>query len=267
MGKTKNLKSLATDILSSASADEAYLADLVMRLIRIPSPSSCEKEAAESVRREMENLKPDQVFIDSMGSVVARIGSGDRVLLYDSHLDTVGVGNESAWKFDPYGGILEDRVIYGRGASDNKAGLACMVGGLKLLTGLAADLDFTLYVVGIVQEEVCEGLALRVLMEEGGIEPELVVLGECTDLGISRGHRGRAEIEVVTSGRSCHASAPARGDNAIYRMTPIIESVKLMQDGLASDPFLGQGSIAVTTIECSTPSRNASRDFRANSNA
>ncbi len=254
------LGKLAADLLDRAKADEAYIADLLSRLIKIPAPSSGEQEAVELVKRELQALKPDEVFIDAMGSVVARFGSGDSVLLYDSHLDTVGVGDESTWKVDPLGGLIKDGVIYGRGASDNKAGVACMVAGLRLLTNLAAEGDFTLYVAGVVQEEVCEGLALRVLLEEHGIEPELVVIGECTDLGISRGHRGRTEIEVVTTGVSCHASAPSRGDNAIYRMTPIIESIKRMDGNLAGDPFLGRGSIAVTTVECSTASRNAIPD-------
>jgi putative selenium metabolism hydrolase len=256
----KDLTAMAGELFHRAEADEAYVTDLLCRLIRIPTPSSGEQKAVELVRHEMEALAPDEVFVDRMGSVVARFGSGSRVLLYDSHLDTVGVGDESAWKIDPYGGSVRDGVVYGRGASDNKAGVACMVAGLKILTRLAAEGDFTLYVVGIVQEEVCEGLALRVLLEERGIEPELVVIGECTDMRICRGHRGRTEIEVTTAGTSCHASAPARGDNAIYRMTPIIEGIKLVAGNLAGDPFLGKGSITVTSIECSTPSRNAVPD-------
>jgi putative selenium metabolism hydrolase len=256
----KDLAKLAKSVLDRAESGEAYVVDLLRNLIRIPTPSAGEEQAADLVRREMEALRPDDVFVDAMGSVVARFGRGGKVLLYDSHLDTVGVGDRSAWKVDPYGGLLEDGVVYGRGASDNKAGVACMVAGLKLLTDLALEGDFTLFVVGIVQEEACEGLALRVLLEEQAIEPELVVIGECTDLGISRGHRGRTEIEVVTAGTSCHASAPARGDNAIYRMTPIIESIRLLEGNLASDPFLGAGSITVTTVECSTPSRNAIPD-------
>jgi putative selenium metabolism hydrolase len=255
-----DLDNLAAEILSRARTDEPRLAELLSGLIRIPSPSSHEEDAIAFVRREMEDLEPDEVFIDPMGSVVARHGCGRTVILYDSHLDTVGIGDRSSWKSDPYGGIIKDGVIYGRGASDNKAGVISMVGGLRILVSLAARADFTLYVVGIVQEEVCEGLALRVLLEDTGIEPDVVVIGECTGLGISRGHRGRAEIEVKTLGRSCHGSVPAKGDNAIYRMTPIIESIRLMQDGLAQDPFLGKGSIAVTTIECSSASRNAIPD-------
>jgi putative selenium metabolism hydrolase len=205
------------------------------------------------------------VFTDSIGNAVARWGSGSRVILYDSHLDTVGVGDESAWTRDPYGGILEDGVIYGRGACDDKGGIGSMVAGLRLMKMVARDgglppEDFTLYVVGIVQEENCEGLALSVLLEEKGIEPDCVVLGEPSGLTVRRGHRGRAEIEVITRGRSCHSSAPARGDNAIYKMTPVIEGIKWLEGKLGSHPFLGPGSIAVTSADSTSPSRNAIPD-------
>jgi putative selenium metabolism hydrolase len=192
MSEMTGMAGLADTVLRSAETGEAYLTDLLGRLIRIPSPSSQEQQAVELVRREVEALQPAEVFTDPMGSVVARYGKGSRVILYDSHLDTVGIGDRAAWKFDPYGGILRDGVVYGRGASDNKGGVTAMIGGLRLLTGLAAEADFSLYFIGIVQEEVCEGLALRVFLESRGLEPEVVVIGECTDLGISRGHRGRA---------------------------------------------------------------------------
>jgi putative selenium metabolism hydrolase len=251
------LEKIAKRIEAAARQNGEYTADLLQRIIRIPSPSCQEGAVVDLLAREMESLKPDEVFVDAIGSVVARFGSGKRVLLYDSHVDTVGVGDPAAWKCDPFAAVRKDDVIYGRGASDNKAGIACMVGGLKILTELAEQGDFTLYVVGIVQEEDCEGLALSVLVEDRGISPECVVLGECTNLAINRGHRGRTEIEVTTRGKSCHASAPERGENAIYKMTPVIEGIKWLADRLPSDPFLGKGSIAVTSVECSTPSLNA----------
>jgi putative selenium metabolism hydrolase len=257
----KMLERLAKTILETAARERDYVADLLQRLIRIPSPSCEEARAIDLVRSEMENLGPDEVFVDSIGNAVARLGKGKRIILCDSHIDTVGVGDPACWEKDPFAGTQESGIIYGRGASDNKAGLACMVAGLRILCRLAEEGDFTLYVVGIVQEEDCEGLALSALLEERSIKPDCVVLGECTNLGINRGHRGRAEIEVVTTGKSCHASAPERGENAIYKMAPIIESVRWMEDKLADDPFLGRGSIAVTNIECLTPSLNAVPDL------
>jgi putative selenium metabolism hydrolase len=250
----------ARQAIRMAQDEKEYVSDLLTRLIRTPSPSCEEGDAVELVRREMESIGLDEVFVDSIGSVVGRVGRGSRKIVYDSHLDTVGVGDPASWKVDPFGGEVRDGIIFGRGASDNKAGVACMVAALRILKKLAEQADFTLYVVGIVQEENCEGLALSVLLEEKGLNPDCVVLGECTNLGINRGHRGRAEIEVITRGRSCHASAPERGDNAVYRMAPVVEGIKWMGAKLRSDPFLGKGTIAVTGIECSTPSRNALPD-------
>jgi putative selenium metabolism hydrolase len=254
------LGDLAGRVHEIALEEKDYVVDLLRRLIRIPSPSRVEAEAADLVRQELEAAGPDEAFIDSIGNAVARLGGGGPILLYDSHIDTVGVGDPSCWSFGPYEAAVGDGVVYGRGASDNKAGVACMVAAVRIIKRLAADMGFTLFVVGIVQEEDCEGLALSSLLEERKIRPDCVLLGECTDMGINRGHRGRAEIQVTTSGRSCHASAPHRGDNAIYRMAPIIESVKWMEDRLPADSFLGRGSIAVTSVDCSTPSRNAVPD-------
>jgi putative selenium metabolism hydrolase len=254
-------EAIAQKVITLAQAEKDYVADLLQRLIRIPSPSCDEGKAVELVKHEMEAIGPDEIFTDSIGNIVARFGDGASVIVYDSHLDTVGVGDLQCWRVQPFGGEMQDGVIYGRGASDNKAGVACMLTGMKILKHLGRHGDFTLYVAGIVQEEDCEGLALSVLLEERGLTPGCVVLGECTDLGIARGHRGRAEIEVVTRGRSCHASAPDRGKNAIYRMAPIVEGIKWMEGKLKGDPFLGKGSIAVTSIECSTPSRNALPDM------
>ena len=251
---------LAERVLKLARDERDYVTDLVRDLIRIPSPSCGEDKAANRLKDELESFRLDEVFVDSIGNVVGRYGTGRRVILYDSHMDTVGVGDRSAWKVDPFEARMEDGVIYGRGASDNKAGLACMVAGLRILSALGRAADFSLYVVGIVQEEVCEGLALSVLIEERGLSPECVVLSECTNLGIYRGHRGRAEIEITTKGRSCHGSAPERGDNALYKMAPVLESIRYMNENLREDPFLGKGSIAATKVECETPSVNAIPD-------
>ena len=254
-------KQLAERIMETARAEGEYITELLRGLIRIPSPSCREEESINYIRAEMEKLELDEMFVDNIGNIVGRFGTGKRVILCDSHIDTVGVGNRDAWRFDPFEARMENGVIYGRGASDNKAGLACMVGALRILSLVGERGGFSLYVVGIVQEEDCEGLALSVLLEEHGISPECVVLGECTDMGVYRGHRGRAEIEIVTRGRSCHASAPERGDNALYRMAPVLDGIKYMNDNLKGDALLGKGTIAATKLECQTPSVNALPDL------
>jgi putative selenium metabolism hydrolase len=254
---TEMLEDLANEISLLAWKEQEYAADLLQRLIRVKSMSCEEADAIDLAKREIEGFGPDEVFIDSIGNAVARFGDGKKVVVYDSHVDTVGAGDPQNWKVEPFGGIRRDNVIYGRGASDNKAGVACMLASLRLLTQLKRRGDFTLYVACIVQEEECEGLGLSVLLEERDLAPDVVLLGECTNLNINRGHRGRVEIEVLTRGKSCHASTPEEGDNAIYRMAPVVDGIRWVQAKLQTDLFLGKGSIAVTDIECSTPSRNA----------
>ena len=86
-----------------------------------------------------------------------------------------------------------------------------MVYAAKLMKDLGTEGDYTLWIVGSVQEEDCDGLSWIYILREDGIKPELVVITEPSSLRVCRGHRGRMEIEVHIRGRSCHASAPERG--------------------------------------------------------
>ena len=83
---------------------------------------------------------------------------------------------------------------------------------------------------------------------------------EPTDGNIYRGQRGRMEIRVDVKGVSCHGSAPERGDNAIYKMAEILMEVKELNDRLHYDPFLGKGTLAVSEIFFTSPSRCAVAD-------
>jgi putative selenium metabolism hydrolase len=81
-----------------------------------------------------------------------------------------------------------------------------------------------------------------------------VVITEPSSLRIYRGHRGRMEIEVHLRGKSCHASAPERGDNPIYKTARLVAEVEKLNTRLRADPFLGKGTIAVTEIRSLSPS-------------
>jgi putative selenium metabolism hydrolase len=240
--------------------DEAigrFLADLIER----PSLSRREHDVVQRIGEEMTALGYDEVVVDPLGSAVGRIGDGPVRIVYDSHIDTVDVGDHSSWRTDPFRAVIEGGVMYGRGASDNKAATASMVHGAALARDLGADLSqVTLYVVGTVQEEDCDGLALEYLLTKVLPRPDLVVLGEATNLQVYRGHRGRAEFAVHTRGRAAHASAPERGVNAVYRMAPIIEQIQALNERLAADPFLGKGTVVVSKVEVQTPSLNAVPD-------
>ena len=240
----------ANIVLKLSSQQQQSLIAFARKMVQTPSFSGMEGTLAQLVSEEMARVGFDEVRLDDMGNVVGQIGSGQKphLLLY-THLDTVGIGNIGAWQRDPLGGVVEDGVLYGRGAADPKGALASMVYGASLLKGNRVRLKGTLYVAAGVQGEPAEGVAMRYLLERGGVEPAWVVIGGPTRLQIHRGQRGRLEMHVTVHGRACHAATPGRGVNAIYGAARIIFSLELMAAALAEDSFLGPGTLAVTHIE------------------
>ncbi|MGH9062588.1 MAG: YgeY family selenium metabolism-linked hydrolase [Acidimicrobiales bacterium] len=230
-------------------------------LVRTPSLSGGEEAVIERLRDEMEGLGYDEVVVDPFGSVIGRIGDGPVRIVYDSHVDTVDVGSRGEWAQDPFEPTVRPDagggVMWGRGASDDKAGVASMVHGGALYKERGCSEDVTLYVVGSVQEEHCDGLALEHVLTEVLPRPDLVVLGEATGCDVYRGNRGRIEVLVQVRGTSCHASAPERGHNPVYDLAGVITEVQALNGRLGEDAFLGPGSVALTRIECETPSLNA----------
>lgn len=228
-------------------------------ILAIPSPNGNIEGVAKRIAAEMKKLGFDEVFFDRMGNVVGRIGNGSKVLLFDSHIDTVDVADPTQWQWDPFQGKIEKGVLYALGAGDEKNSTPGMIYGLKIIKELGLAKDFTLYYYGNI-EEICDGVAPNSLVETDKIRPDFVVIGEPTNMRIYRGHRGRVEMKVTTKGRTCHASAPERGVNALYKMANIIQGISQMGAEFVNDPFLGKGSIAVTDIHVKTPSINALPD-------
>ncbi len=229
-------------------------------MIKLPSESCQEKAVVLRIKEEMEKVGFDKVEIDPMGNVLGTIGNGKRLIAMDAHIDTVGVGNKDNWEFDPYEGYEDDEVIGGRGASDQEGGMASMVYAGKIIKDLELEGDYTLVVIGTVQEEDCDGLCWQYIINESGLTPEFVVSTEPTDGGIYRGQRGRMEIKVEVKGVSSHGSAPERGDNAIFKMGHILGELEELHGRLKDDDFLGKGSLTVSEIFYTSPSRCAVAD-------
>ncbi len=239
---------------------EAEIVRFLRDMIAIPAESRREGERCERVRQEYEKLGFDEVGFDRLGNVVAKIGDGPFTILMDGHIDCVGVGDRDAWEHDPFEGKLEDGKIWGRGAVDELPAIACMAYGAEIARRRGLPENVTLYLTASVMEEDCDGYCLLHLIEQEGIRPDVVVIGEPTDLGVYRGQRGRVEATISTKGRSSHAAHPEEGVNALYKLAPIVSDVEALNDRLPSDDFLGKGTVVVSNIECTTVSLNAVPD-------
>jgi len=249
MNQQPPIATLTAKIQSLASAfherQQRFLADL----IAIRSYTGQEKLAVERMLQELRDIGCDEVGIDSAGNALGRIGRGERVLLYDAHLDTNEVTDEAEWPHPPLQPVIENGAMWGLGASDCKGGVAAIVYGAAILKALDLTADFTVWVMGATLEEDAEGFALRSLVERDGVRPDAVLLAEATDLTLRRGQRGRCEIRVRTTGRAAHASQPHLGESAILKMLPVIAALDRMNSALPEHPVFGRGSQVVSLIE------------------
>ncbi len=251
---------LVQQIQARVNASRPEIIQFMRDICAIPSMDSQLKAVGERIAKEMQKLGYDEVRFDQMGNIFGRIGSGKRVLVYDSHIDTVGIGDPSAWEWDPFIGKVEDGVLYARGACDEKGSTPGMVYGLAIARDLGVLEGWTVYYFGNM-EEWCDGIAPNTFVEvDPKVRPDFVVIGEPTKMNVYRGHKGRLEMRVVAKGRSAHAASNHLGDNAIYKLLPIIAGIRDLEPQLGDHPFLGHGKITVSDMHVKTPSINAVPD-------
>lgn len=249
------IKQVRLRVEKNAEAITRFLREIVA----IPSLEGKIRQVGERISREMELLGFEEIRFDRMGNILGRIGSGPICLVYDSHVDTVGIGAAGEWKWDPFQGKVENGVLFGRGACDEKGSTPGMIYGLAIARDLALLKGVTAYYFGNM-EEWCDGIAPHALVEVEGIRPHCVVIGESTQMHIYRGQKGRVEMKVVSRGRSAHAASNHLGDNAIYKILPVISGIRDLEPSLKEHAFIGKGKITVTDLQVKTVSINAVPD-------
>ncbi len=255
------MEKIAQKINELAEKYRDYTANNLSKMVKIKSLSMQEKEVQLELKRQMEEAGFDEVRIDGLGNVIGRIGNGKKILAIDGHMDTVDLGNLENWTFDPLGGEIKDGFVHGRGTVDQEGGPAAFVTSGRILKELGFDKNLTIYFVGSVMEEDCDGLCWKYIVEEEGIRPDFAISTEPTNLNIYRGHRGRMEIRVTFKGISSHGSAPERGKNAIYMASKAALEVEKLNERLAFDAFLGKGSITISEFVSGSPSLCAVADY------
>jgi len=230
-------------------------------LVQIKSLSCNEKAVALELKRQMKENGADEVEIDGLGNVIGRLGNGSKIFAIDGHIDTVDTGNINNWTSDPFSGKISDGFVHGRGSVDQKGGVGSMVTSLRIIRELGIPDNLSIFFIGSVMEEDCDGLCWKYIIEEDKIRPELVIITEPTNLNIYRGQRGRMEIQISFKGISAHGSAPERGKNAIYSASKTALEIEKLNPQLTKDIFLGKGSITISEFISGSPSMCAVADY------
>lgn len=249
-------------IVAKAKAYREYTARNLASMIQVPGFSTTEKDRIQVIKKLCEEAGMEDIRIDGLGSLLGRVGNGSRKLVFDAHIDTVGVGDPAQWKTPPHSGIIRDGLVCGRGSSDQLGGAASMITAARILKELAYSGDFTAWFAFTVIEEDCDGLCWKYLIEEEKFVPDFAVSTEPTSCRLYRGHRGRMEIQIDIKGISCHGSAPERGDSAAYKAARAALAIEKLNADLQpdDDEFLGKGTITVSQIKVHGPSQCAVPD-------
>ncbi|RLW68427.1 MAG: selenium metabolism hydrolase [spirochete symbiont of Stewartia floridana] len=253
---------ISHEILAKAKEYREDSARVLSDIVRIKSYSGDEKEVIHRLKEMCEGCGFDEVRIDGLGSLVARVGNGPKSIAVDAHIDTVEVGDPAQWERDPFSGDISGGLVHGRGTSDQKGGAAGMVSAGRILKELGYNGLYSVYFVFSVMEEDCDGMCWKYLIEEENFKPDLVVSTEPTSCRLYRGHRGRMEMMLRLKGLSAHGSAPERGDSAAYKAARAALAIEELNERLQPDDdrFLGKGTIVVSQISVKGPSQCAVPD-------
>jgi putative selenium metabolism hydrolase len=235
---------------------------LLQDLIKAPSPSGNEAEAAEAVAEGMRATGFDIVRVDGLCDALGTVkgSGGGRSILFNGHIDHVPPGG----MVDPYSGRLMDgaqfgvegEVVYGRAASDMKGAVAAMVTAGGILNELGVELRGDFKVAGVAREEIGGAGTISTILDSHFLG-DVVIIGEATNMDVALGHRGHVRTDIVVKGRSCHASAPDRGINALYKASDLISKIRSeLTPRLPEHPIMGGTSLAVTKISVKPDTSN-----------
>ncbi len=220
------------------------MVDFTSEMIRIPTvnpPGDAYEECAHFIGRRLEQCdfaveylaaegSPDHTATHPRVNVIGlRRGATSRPLVHlNGHFDVVPAG--AGWTMDPFGGIVKDGRIYGRGTCDMKAGITAAIYAAEAIRRAGIPLVGSVEISGTVDEESGGFAGMAYLAKQGRLSPEktdAVIITEPTNTDrVYIGHRGVYWFEVTTRGRIAHGCMPFLGVSAIEHMGIILDQLR-----------------------------------------
>jgi len=215
------------------------------------NPPGDEYEAALYCAEELKKLGFDVVldeFEPRRCNVIATYGDKDDIgILFNGHLDVVPVTGE--WKYPPFDAVVADGNLYGRGSADMKGGCAAMMAAAACIADKHIQERGIMIIFNSDEESVNKGM--RRIVETRELKADAAVIGEPTEMNVCLGNKGYASYYITVKGLACHASAPEKGDNAIYKMGHVLKRLESFAGEVRGiiHPQLGPASFSTGTIK------------------
>jgi acetylornithine deacetylase len=237
---------------------------LLRDLVALPSVNPMGRDLPPAIALEHRVTAYLEQFFRSLGvpferqpiapereNIVARLETGGRrTLVLEAHQDTVPIDQMT---IEPFGANIEGGRLYGRGACDIKGGMAAMLGCFaRLARERPAGCPNVIMACTVDEENTM--LGVRELVRRG-LRADFAVVAEPTCLNVVHAHKGVTRWQLITTGRSCHSSAPEQGVNAIYRMARLLVAVERYAERLRTgpaDPLLGPPTMSIGIVQGGT---------------
>ncbi len=242
-------------IYSYIDANRDRYIELLQSFVRQPSVASMHpeneqmKELVMKTVREYTGAEPEEIKTPGNSVLYTEIPGKrkDRTLGIYNHYDVVSAGDESEWKYPPYSGTIEDgKILYSRGAADNKDALACRLCALEAIRAVGEELPLNIKMVYDGEEEVGSPSLSKVVadnpskfhadgyMWEGGDR-----LPDNGPLIIALGAKGMLSVELFAKGGNIdiHSANAPLVENPAWRLVWALASIKDANDKILIDGF------------------------------
>ena len=235
-------------------ASEEEVVEMCRALVRAPSenPPGNEEVVAKTSAELLGALGLAADFVEPLPGRVSTVSSwgGDTgpTLLFNGHYDVVPAPDPDAWPHPPFAAHVADGKLYGRGATDMKAGIAACLAAVSTLKRAGLEPNGRLLMHFVADEEALGTHGTKFLVANGycdGVTEALV--GEPTALHLVPAERGAVWLRIITKGVSAHGSTPQLGVNAIEHMSHVIRAVTALRFRKLHE-MLGAPTLNVGTI-------------------
>ena len=240
-------------------------ADLTAQLIRCPSVTPEEGGALILLADMLEKAGFELHRVDRNGTpnLFARWGAkGAKTFGFNGHTDVVPPGDLGSWTHPPFSGFVEDGIIWGRGATDMKSGVAAFTAAaIDFVTQTPPDGAVMLTITGDEEGASKDGTpALLDWMAEQGERMDVCIVGEPSNpdhMGemMKIGRRGSVTFRITATGKQGHAAYPHRANNPLHALTRYLNELIAVPLDQGTDHFDPTG-LQITTIDCGNPASN-----------
>ena len=240
--------------------------DLTAKLVRCPSVTPADGGAQQVLYDLLTDAGFDCAWADRGGikNLFARWGKqgNTRSFGFNGHTDVVPIGNEADWTMPPFGAEIKDGIMYGRGTTDMKSGVAAFTAAaIDFVRDTPPDGSIVLAITGDEEAEGIDGTrALLDYMKDAGERMDVCLVGEPTcpnSMGemIKIGRRGSLNAHFRVIGKQGHAAYPHRANNPMPAMMRLMDQLASHTLDEGTDHF-DPSTLAIVTVDTGNPATN-----------